>query len=184
MRRPRGPGGRFLTAEEIVAQKATQVDASNPDNDGGESEDVQPSPDSEQHPSPVSIPSSSYILSESPKSSSQHIHHHPQHQQLPMLDMGYHHHRHSVPLSQSLANVTSSHPSMAQYANHKNPIGHDPMPISTPYAVQMHHLPQRHHHPHSSYSPYAMYPPDPIPQGPNLRPHEMIHFGTTVVPSP
>lgn len=42
MRRPRGPGGRFLTAEEIAAQKASQAQANNdmdlnePLDDGGE----------------------------------------------------------------------------------------------------------------------------------------------------
>lgn len=36
MRRPRGPGGRFLTAEEIAAQKASQTHQ-----DGGESDTSQ-----------------------------------------------------------------------------------------------------------------------------------------------
>jgi hypothetical protein len=180
MRRPRGPGGRFLTAEEIAAQKAAQAEAANPDNDPVDDEDVYPSPDSEQPLSPITRSSTSYALSEqeSPPQHHQPLSQH--HQQL--LDMAYHHnhHRHPVPLSQSLANVTSSmapsHPP-PMYANHKSPIGHEPMPIGTPYGMQMHHPLQRQHH-HPAYSPYAIYPPDP------LRSHEMMHFGTTGVPSP
>ena len=57
MRRPRGPGGRFLTAEEIAAQKAAAPEAEAARDDDEEREDGEDSPrdmavDSE--PSPVS----------------------------------------------------------------------------------------------------------------------------------
>jgi nuclear transcription factor Y, alpha len=57
MRRPRGPGGRFLTAEEIAAQKAAATEAAAARDDDDERDDGEDSPrdmaiDSE--PSPVS----------------------------------------------------------------------------------------------------------------------------------
>ena len=181
MRRPRGPGGRFLTAEEIAAQKVAQAEAANADN-----EHPRISPDAELALSPTNSTTAKssvqYPFSQH-KLPLQHDQHQPQHlqQHLPVLDIAYHHHhRHPVPLSQSLANVASSIPQShlpPMYAHHKSSI--DPIPISTPYPMHMHHLPQherQHHHP--SYSPYAIYPPDPLP------PHEMIHFGPPGVSSP
>ncbi|KAH9485311.1 Transcriptional activator HAP2 [Psilocybe cubensis] len=57
MRRPRGPGGRFLTAEEIAAQKlaAREDGPSNVDHDI-EEENLQMSPDPDPEPSPIESP--------------------------------------------------------------------------------------------------------------------------------
>lgn len=63
MRRPRGPGGRFLTSEEIAAQKNSQTPAEEPSGlnsqDGDEDEDHKIDQDIEiTIPSPVERPSS------------------------------------------------------------------------------------------------------------------------------
>ncbi|KAF8647076.1 hypothetical protein AX16_006911 [Volvariella volvacea WC 439] len=63
MRRPRGPGGRFLTAEEIAAQKATgnggeHPSPSNGADDADDDMDEDDVPDSGQSP-PTPVPSSS-----------------------------------------------------------------------------------------------------------------------------
>ncbi|PPQ89553.1 hypothetical protein CVT25_012225 [Psilocybe cyanescens] len=64
MRRPRGPGGRFLTAEEIAAQKLTAQDdgPSNVDHDMDD-DNLQLSPDPDPEPSPIASPAppSSFI---------------------------------------------------------------------------------------------------------------------------
>ena len=57
MRRPRGPGGRFLTAEEIAAQKAAQA-ASGQGEDGGDGEGHDMGSDNEDVKKPG--PSSSF----------------------------------------------------------------------------------------------------------------------------
>src|SRR6267154_5936445 len=56
MRRPRGPGGRFLTAEEIAAQKNAQA-ASSRDAAEDDADDHPPgiSVDKEEHDSPPHI---------------------------------------------------------------------------------------------------------------------------------
>ena len=184
MRRPRGPGGRFLTAEEIAAQKAAQAESSNPDRPGGDDEDAQLSPDTEPQMSPVTSPkmpatsvassSASYDMDQPP----------PQHQpsQSQMVNMGYH--RHHIPLSQSLANVTSPQSlppphgtplystQPAPHSHHKGPLGPD-LPLGAPYAVSMPHIPS-HTHARPQYPTYGMYPQESIHQG---RPHEMIPYG-------
>jgi hypothetical protein len=58
MRRPRGPGGRFLTAEEIAAQRTGSAEASAAGNDEDEEDhpqDLHPhiSPQSTSHPSVI-----------------------------------------------------------------------------------------------------------------------------------
>jgi len=173
MRRPRGPGGRFLTAEEIAAQKAAQAESSNADRTGGDDEDTQLSPDTEPQMSPLTSPkmpatsvassSASYDMDQPP----------PQSQ---VVNMGYH--RHHAPLSQSVANAASPQSLPPQgaplYSTQPSPHSHHKGPLSpdmSPYAVSMPHMPS--HRPQHSYPTYGAYPQESIHQ----RPHEMIPFG-------
>ncbi len=178
MRRPRGPGGRFLTADEIAAQKAAQAESSfNADRND---EEPQLSLDQEQHLSPPDLPSATTAASGSFLPDG------PQHQQSAqpssLVNIGYHRHHVSVP--QSLVNDPSSQSQLAAQTQtapmySAQPARHPPT-ISTPYPVQMHHVPHPHahaRHHHSSFPSYAIYPHDSIPQNTNLRPHEMIQFG-------
>ncbi|KAG6868910.1 hypothetical protein C0993_007684 [Termitomyces sp. T159_Od127] len=57
MRRPRGPGGRFLTADEIAAQKlADPSSAHPPDEHEDDMDDDDPDNPADNHPSPVVDP--------------------------------------------------------------------------------------------------------------------------------
>jgi len=174
MRRPRGPGGRFLTADEIAAQKAAQAESSfNADRD---EEEPQLSP---EHLSPIMTPKLPSVTTATPGSFLSDGHQHPQSAQpSSMVNIGYHRHHVSVP--QSLVNTPSSQSQLAANAPiySAQPARHPPT-ISTPYPVQMHHVPHPHAHArhHSSFPSYAIYPPDSIPQNTNPRPHEMIQFG-------
>lgn len=185
MRRPRGPGGRFLTAEEIAAQKLSAGDAPDQDMDD---ENVQLSPDPDPEPSPP-VPGPSFMVN---------------------IDYNRPHH---LSMSHPMSNSTSPpppiphsqtppiyHPQQQQpqphHHNHHShhhpskPINSGPITLSSPYPapVQMHHVPHPHahaRHHHSSFS-YQMYS-DPISQTANLemqrRTEEMIQFGASG-PSP
>lgn len=199
MRRPRGPGGRFLTAEEIAAQKlSAQGESSNMDQDV-EEDGHNMSPDGERDPSPMSPPSTSAAPFMQPQR--------PQPQQPPMVNIDYH--RHHLPISQSLATSTAppapgpskqqssiypsqhhpQHSHQHQHQHHpssKGTMNSAPITLSSPYppAVQMHHVPHphahaRHHHP--NFSSYPMYTSESMTQNANIemqrRTDDMIHFG-------
>ncbi|KAF7298187.1 hypothetical protein HMN09_01040500 [Mycena chlorophos] len=57
MRRPRGPGGRFLTAEEIAAQRSPTGDEAGPSNAGQDNEDEM----EEDHAEPIQTMNTNYM---------------------------------------------------------------------------------------------------------------------------
>jgi nuclear transcription factor Y alpha len=193
MRRPRGPGGRFLTADEIAAQNVTALahpvpSASNDnDHDMDEGDDLKldglnPPPD------PMSVINLNYrhhlSLSE-PISQQPPTHHshvashslsiHPPHQAPTMYP-------HKATLSTSSSSVISA----------PGTINTAPVTLSAPYstAVQMHHVPHphahaRHHHLNITSYPQSLYPPD-SPSTNTDREHPtqvMIQFGAAGSPS-
>ncbi|KAF8070254.1 CCAAT-binding transcription factor (CBF-B/NF-YA) subunit B-domain-containing protein [Lyophyllum atratum] len=150
MRRPRGPGGRFLTADEIAAQKL--ADPSSPthpaDPDNENEEDMEdddtmdvPSPvvpvDHDRDPfmNPIADPMAVYRLQ---------THHH--------LPLSQPHSQSHTPPTKS---VSPSHNIYSQQASATNPA---PINLNSPYpSVQMHHVPHphahaRHHHSHINYT--------------------------------
>ncbi|KXN90224.1 Transcriptional activator HAP2 [Leucoagaricus sp. SymC.cos] len=208
MRRPRGPGGRFLTAEEIAAQKQAAQENPGPstsaaaDHDPEEEPDdddskpnessASPAPDPEvfmphQPPSDTmgiinmayrpSIPLSSHHLSQpSPQSHSQ-----PPSSSLPAA---------APPTATSSQGRPSSSP-VAAYSQQPQPQQNpaqtqdkgNPVTLTSPYSVQMHHVPHPHahaRHHHSNMNTY-MYNSDAV--GPSTNPEmqrrteEMIQFG-------
>ncbi|KAF5321218.1 hypothetical protein D9619_001407 [Psilocybe cf. subviscida] len=93
MRRPRGPGGRFLTAEEIAAKALENPDA--PANADADMDDEEQSPGGEPDPEPIPSPPAQpapppFI----------------QPQQPPLVGMDYQ--RHHVPITQAMPNVGRS----------------------------------------------------------------------------
>jgi nuclear transcription factor Y alpha len=145
MRRPRGPGGRFLTAEEIAAQRSPTGDepgpsAVVPDNDDDMDDD---DPDTIQ---PIPMQPESFIHSESmammnmayrdiPMQLSPQQHQEQQQQQ-------HQHHLHQPHLHQPHMH---QHPP-ALFSQHSH--GPNTITLSSPYAapMQMHHVPHPHAH--------------------------------------
>lgn len=169
MRRPRGPGGRFLTAEEIAAKTANDDDSAlalnvDPDDDMDE-DDTQP--EAADHLQPIDRDS---------------FMNHTSADHMEMLNLGF---RQSIPMnhSQSMSHSMShsiqrsipssssqpsnqrslpiqsssaSHnfyPQQPHHPSHKNATNPVHIPLGSPYssAVQMHHIPHphahaRHHH--------------------------------------
>lgn len=195
MRRPRGPGGRFLTADEIAAQNVSALahpvpSASNDnDHDMDEGDDLKfdgpnPSPD------PMSVINLSYrhhlslsqpISHQSTSLPNSHHSHaavashslsiHPPHHQVPTM------YPHKATLSTSTSVISAP-----------GTINTAPVTLSAPYstAVQMHHVPHphahaRHHHSNITSYPQSLYPPDsPSMNSNSEREHPtqvMIQFG-------
>lgn len=154
MRRPRGPGGRFLTAEEIAAQKVSATDHPSPLDHDMDDDHVQLSPDPDPDPGQSS---------ELPPSAAPFIHQ-------SLVNMEYHRHNLSIPLSlhppskqplynpQSLQQPRRHHPPMA------SPL--EPITLATPYSRdKMHNVTHPQDHPRQQQSSFAsypsMYPADP-----------------------
>ncbi|KAF5389481.1 hypothetical protein D9757_004305 [Collybiopsis confluens] len=186
MRRPRGPGGRFLTAEEIAAQRAGQGNDAGPsnvpDNDDETAEDehsplaeaqsppqmqMQPHIHGHSHedtssnaPDPISI----LNLSHSPPIS----------QIMPMPPV-------PIAVSPQAMYIQQSqprHPHPVQNLHQQHPLAQShvqiskgttnsaPVTLTSPYPsrIQMHHVPHphahaRHHHSELNYAE-GLYPPE------------------------
>ncbi|KAF9458435.1 CCAAT-binding transcription factor (CBF-B/NF-YA) subunit B-domain-containing protein [Collybia nuda] len=152
MRRPRGPGGRFLTAEEIAAQKSSASDHRSPSNPVDV--DLEDEMDDDD---PIDIPSPLAPVERDP-----YMNHTPD----PMAVM-YRLQPHQIPLAQPQQPPPQQpqpppkphSPSHNIYAQHsKGLTGGAPITLSSPYpAVQMHHVPHphahaRHHHSNLNYT--------------------------------
>ncbi|PPQ64982.1 hypothetical protein CVT26_015691 [Gymnopilus dilepis] len=182
MRRPRGPGGRFLTAEEIAAQKATGTSQAAEDQDDDETLKMSPDPEPEPEMSPVP----------SPPSPSNYIQPQPQ----PAMSVPMEFPRHIPGITHPMSPPTPpphQRQSPPLFPPQHQLLSHAPAPkpttmnsgsitLSSPYpaAVQMHHIPHphahaRHHHSHFSYQP--MY--NSMSQSTNLRAEEILHFGSS-----
>ncbi|KAF5386170.1 hypothetical protein D9615_002447 [Tricholomella constricta] len=129
MRRPRGPGGRFLTADEIAAQKmADPASPSNPvDNENDNEEDMEDD-DTMDIPSPA-VPDRDPFMNSSPD-----------------------------PMASQTPPAKSVSPSHNIYSQQHSATSSAPITLNSPYpSVQMHHVPHphahaRHHHSHINYS--------------------------------
>lgn len=195
MRRPRGPGGRFLTADEIAAQNVTALahpvpSASNDnDHDMDEGDDLKfdgpnPSPD------PMSVINLSYrhhlSLSQpiSHQSTSLPNSHH-SHAPVASHSLSIHPPHHQVP---TMYPHKATHSTSTSVISAPGTINTAPVTLSAPYstAVQMHHVPHphvhaRHHHSNITSYPQSLYPPDsPSMNSNSEREHPtqvMIQFG-------
>ncbi|KAG6857247.1 hypothetical protein H0H87_007080 [Tephrocybe sp. NHM501043] len=163
MRRPRGPGGRFLTAEEIAAQKI--ADPSSPSHPPEEHEDDLEDDEGVDIPSPVVPDHDSFINTD------------------PMAQ-----YRLTQPQSSHTPPAKSVSPSHNIYAQHSSAsTASASSPITTlspPYpTAQMHHVPHphahaRHHHSHVPYHNHVLYSSsDPTNTELQRRTEEIIHFG-------
>ncbi|RDB25427.1 Transcriptional activator HAP2 [Hypsizygus marmoreus] len=175
MRRPRGPGGRFLTAEEIAAQKVPAADHTSPSNpadiDGDEDMDDD---DAMDIPSPIVPVDRDPFMNHNPD---------------PMASV-YRLQSHPLPQPQSLPQsppIRTVSPPHNIYAQSSSSSDSAPITLSTPYPhVQMHHVPHphahaRHHHSNINYSHnHTLYNgPDSNTNAAELqrRTEEIIHFG-------
>ena len=154
MRRPRGPGGRFLTAEEIAAQKVSATDHPSPVDHDMDDDHLQLSPDPDPDPGQSS---------ELPPSAPPFIHQ-------SLVNMEYHRQNLSIPQSlhpppkqplynpQSLQQPRRHHPPMVSQL--------EPITLATPYSRdKMHNVTHPQDHPRQQQSSFAsypsMYPADP-----------------------
>ncbi|KAJ6593755.1 CCAAT-binding transcription factor (CBF-B/NF-YA) subunit B-domain-containing protein [Mycena capillaripes] len=184
MRRPRGPGGRFLTAEEIAAQRSPTSDEPGPsaapehdeDMEDDDPEGMQPmamTPDSYMHPDSMAMMNMAYRdmpMQLPPQQQQQQPQHQPPPQQ--QQQQQHHHHQHHQPLHQQHAPAL-----FAQQHSHSH--GASPITLSSPYAasMQMHHVPHPHAHARHRHLTFAqdMYGANPDAEM-QRRTEEMIQF--------
>ena len=146
MRRPRGPGGRFLTAEEIAAQKVSATDHPSPVDHDMEDDHLQLSPDPDQS-------------SELPPSAPPFIHQ-------SLVNMEYHRHNLSIPLSQPKQPLYNPQ-SIQQTRRHHPPMEPplEPIALTTYSRDKIHNVTHPQSHPRQQQSSFAsyssMYPTDP-----------------------
>ncbi|KAG1735078.1 CCAAT-binding transcription factor (CBF-B/NF-YA) subunit B-domain-containing protein [Suillus paluster] len=154
MRRPRGPGGRFLTAEEIAAQKIQAATVRDPADDDADDN----SPEKEEQDAPPTLP----------------VHDEPQHINPYAQSFAAH--------FQDPGNTPQlpPNPQPTLMSHSAKP----PLPSSgsvtlrPPYtSAQMHHVPHphahaRHHHSHINYSE-GLYPTEEGPSGSGI-----LSYGT------
>lgn len=181
MRRPRGPGGRFLTAEEIAAQKNSAQDLPSHLDHDMDDENIQmsPEPDRSPIPSPSPMPIQPSFLQQ-------------QQQQSVNVNVDYHHRHFPAPQKQTpplYPQQPQAHHHHQQHQAHtavasssKGTMNSAPITLSPPYpaAMQMHHVPHPHAHArqhHSNFS-YQMYA-SPSDLEMQRRTEEMIQFGTS-----
>ncbi|KAG6889575.1 hypothetical protein C0992_004683 [Termitomyces sp. T32_za158] len=156
MRRPRGPGGRFLTADEIAAQKHTDSHPPEEHEDDMDDDDAVdnhpmdiPSPVVQDHDPFISPnPIAAYRLSASQPPSNSH-----------------------TPPDKS---VSSSHSIYSQLPNATT------ISLNSSYpSAQMHHVPHPHAHARHHHSSYLYSPPDSNANTTELqrRTEEIINFG-------
>lgn len=183
MRRPRGPGGRFLTAEEIAAQKAAPAQDSGPSSAPIVQNDID---EMEEEDDDLNVPIS-------PPIGDPFIH------SPDIMDMSYRpldHHMSlqmapSPSLPQTVPKQAPPAPAHNIYTHHhshnKGTTNSAPITLSSPYpaTVQMHHVPHphahaRHHHSNLNYanSLYGTHSPVPSSNAEmQRRTEEMIQFG-------
>ncbi|KAG0703220.1 CCAAT-binding transcription factor (CBF-B/NF-YA) subunit B-domain-containing protein [Suillus ampliporus] len=147
MRRPRGPGGRFLTAEEIAAQKNQAATARDPAEDDA---DDNP-PDKEEHDPSPSLP-----VHDEPVL--------PQHINPYVQSFSTQHHFQDAGNSPVNAQLPPNpQPTLMSHAAKPPPTSSGSVTLRPPYTpAQMHHVPHphahaRHHHSHLNYSE-GLYP--------------------------
>ena len=160
MRRPRGPGGRFLTAEEIAAQKAAQ---NSEPSDAGEGPSLAAERDSfvPQPTEPLAIIGLDY------RSSLSH----------PVQPLQPSHQLH-MPSKTPISNGLYGEP---PHPNHKGTTNSAPITLTAPYPpLQMHHVPHPHAHArhHHSRLDAFMYPDNVASEEIQRRTEEILHFGT------
>jgi hypothetical protein len=187
MRRPRGPGGRFLTAEEIAAQRSPTSDEPGPSTAPEHDEDMED--DDAEAMQPMAMPQDSYMHSDSmammnmayrdmlpPQQQQQQqqqaqAQQQQQHQQQPQQ---HHQHQHHQPLQHPSALFTQQ-----QQHSHSHSHGASPITLSSPYAasMQMHHVPHPHAHARHRHLTFAqdMYGANPDAEM-QRRTDEMIQF--------
>jgi nuclear transcription factor Y, alpha len=169
MRRPRGPGGRFLTAEEIAAKKVSATDHPSPVDHDMDDDHLQLSPDPDPDPGRSELsPSVPPFIHQS------------------LVNMEYHRHNLSIPLSlhplpkqrpgpynpQSLQQTRRHHPPMV------SPL--EPLTLATPYSRDKMHNVNSQDHPRQQQSSFASYP-SMYPTDPDLHQRhteEMIMYNT------
>ena len=180
MRRPRGPGGRFLTADEIAAQKAAQ------NNEPSSSTSHPTYADDADESTPVkalSADGESFV----PQST----------EPLAIIGLDY---RSSLPINQTNSvsqPARAPQPSQQLHMASKTPIsnglygepphGHKgttnpaPITLTAPYPpLQMHHVPHPHAHArhHHSRLDAFMYPDNVASEEIQRRTEEILQFGT------
>jgi hypothetical protein len=196
MRRPRGPGGRFLTADEIAAQKAAQASIPSSSSSNGVVPDAAADEiANDSIPSAMSTEGNSFIsqsavsmmaLNYRPQLNHSQSMHVPQPQQIaqpqarpsPQLSMG------------SKASTSNGVYGQQPHNNGKGTTNLATVALATPYTpMQMHHVPHPHaharHHHHRRLDVFAhgMYNTDHVnlPGNPNAemqrRAEELLQFG-------
>ena len=168
MRRPRGPGGRFLTAEEIAAQKLSAPDHPSPVDHDMDDDHLQfsPDPDPDLMPSPDLPPSVPPFIPQS------------------IVNMEY---RHNLPIAQSLHHTTQPKQSLynpqALQQTHRRqlsmPSPSESVTLTAPYSRdKIHHVPHPHAHARQQQSSFGSYPPMYPAADPDLqrRTEEMIMY--------
>ena len=177
MRRPRGPGGRFLTAEEIAAQKAAQ----NNEPSSSSSHPVHAS-DAAEGPSIKSLSTDRDSFVPQPA------------EPLGMIGLDY---RSSLPINQAHPAQPQQPPQQLHVAsktpisnglygepphgNHKGTTNPAPITLTAPYPpLQMHHVPHPHAHArhHHSRLDAFMYPDSVASEEIQRRTEEILQFGT------
>ncbi|KAI9569564.1 CCAAT-binding transcription factor (CBF-B/NF-YA) subunit B-domain-containing protein [Boletus coccyginus] len=197
MRRPRGPGGRFLTADEIAAQKLTQQPTPEEDTILIDSPDAQSNQDQSlaqipleprqsqlpqnrilpaQDSNPVGLPTSSYNSiahsHPSPPSFSDSRSSASAHITTPV----------STPPIQS--NAQSSSPVLSHLSQHTTKASTNPsINLRSPYSpAQMHHVPHPHAHTRLRHSHLnftdGLYQGDETPQGASSADNPMIAYSS------
>jgi len=182
MRRPRGPGGRFLTADEIAAQKAAQ------NNEPSSSTSHSSYADNADQCPPVKaqLPADGESFVPQPT------------EPLTMVGLDY---RSSIPINQT---NTVSQPARAPqppqqlhmasktpipnglyveppHGGHKGTTNPAPITLTAPYPpLQMHHVPHPHAHArhHHSRLDAFMYPDNVASEEIQRRTEEILQFGT------
>jgi nuclear transcription factor Y, alpha len=151
MRRPRGPGGRFLTAEEIAAQKLVATDHPSPVDHDMDDDHLQLSPDPDLAPSSDPPPPAPPFIHQS------------------LVNMEYHQHNLPISLSlhpqpkQPLYNPESLQQTHRHHSSMASPS--ESITLTAPYSRdKLHHVTPPHTHPRQQQSSFASYPsmyPDP-----------------------
>ena len=186
MRRPRGPGGRFLTAEEIAAQKQPLQDEPGPSTCTVPDYDLEDEPeDDESKPDESSVspaPEPDVFISHQPPSDpiqAINVACHPTVSLLPQSS--------TLPVpsvsQQPQSRLTSSPVTVFSRPQQQHQ-SQDKGSLVSPYVVQMHHVPHPHahaRHHHSSISSY-IYASDSINPTSSVirrRTEDMIQFGAS-----
>ncbi|KAJ7262319.1 CCAAT-binding transcription factor (CBF-B/NF-YA) subunit B-domain-containing protein [Mycena haematopus] len=179
MRRPRGPGGRFLTAEEIAAQRSSTGDEPGPSAVPDQDEDMDDD-DGDVGMAAMALPPDSFNIQMMNMAAYRDMQpmQQRQQQQLPppqqqQVQGVTHHHQHQrhQPL----------HPAVQHFTQQQQPQPHSQhshtVTLSSPYAasMQMHHVPHPHAHARHRHLTFAqeMYDADAEMQ---RRTEEMIQF--------